>query len=334
MNMTRSPNSSKCASVPDLNSGDDADFNVTQRNFKRKQPDCDLRRDISALSEEFKKSMSFLSTEIRDQFSNINSNISNLRNEFNNLATTSSEIQSELKQLRSEFSITKKDISILNTKHIELSKFVDDLKSSVEFNSANITDAVKRTKEMESKIVASASEPIVALTNKIDRLEQQARQCNIEIGNLPEKRGENLVLLMESIASAINVPIAQRDIVAIHRVPHAHAHNSRPKNIIVKFTSRLLRDNVLSAYRLSKGITSDRIGLAGTQCRIYMNEHLTLHNKELFRKCRVAAKTNNFKYVWVRNATVLVKKSDDSPTFAVHSENDICIKFRSSIDSS
>lgn len=327
--MLLSPNSSKCQSVPDLYSADDADPNVTQRIFKRKQPDCDLRRDISALSEEFKRSMSFLTTEIRDQFSNINSSISNLRNDFNNLATTSSQIQSELKELRSDFFNTKQDISILNTKHLELSKVVDDLKSSVEFNSANIIDTVKRTKEMESKIVTSASEPIFTLVNKIDRLEQQARQCNIEIGNLPEKRGENLVVILESIAAAINIPIAQRDIVAIHRVPHAHTHNSRPKNIIVKFTSRLLRDNVLSAYRLSKGFTSDRIGLTGTQCRIYLNEHLTLRNKELFRKCRDAAKTNKFKYVWVRNATVLAKENDDSPTIAIYSEDDICNKLRS-----
>ncbi|KAJ8735953.1 hypothetical protein PYW08_006609 [Mythimna loreyi] len=325
--MMHSPKSNKCQSVPNLHSEKDAEPNVTQRNPKRKELDCELKRSISALSDEFKKSMSTLSSEIRDQFSNINSNIVNLRNEVNNLATTSSQIQSELTDLHSDFSNTKKVLSILNTKHLELSKVVDDLKSSVEFNYTNNSDAMKRVKEMESKIVSPTSEPISILISKLDRLEQQARQCNIEIGNLPEKRGENLLVILESIAAVINIPITQRDIVAIHLIPHAHTHNSRPKNVIVKFTSRLLRDNVLSAFRLAKGITSDRVGLAGTPCRIYMNEHLTLRYKELFRKCRDAAKTSKFRNVWVRNATVLVKENnnenDDSPTIAVRSEDDI-----------
>uniref|UniRef100_A0A2A4IYM6 FP protein C-terminal domain-containing protein n=1 Tax=Heliothis virescens TaxID=7102 RepID=A0A2A4IYM6_HELVI len=333
--MMLSPKDSKCLSVPDLHSSDDVDpnvnSNVKQRNSKRKQPDCELTLAISALSVELKKSLKDLRVDMRDQFTNTNTNISDLRDEFNNLSTTSTQIQNDLKELRSQFSDTKKDIATLYTKHEELSIVVSELKSSVNFNSANITDNVKRVTEMESRINTCASETISLLECKIDRLEQHARQCNIEIGNLPEKRGENLVSILESIASIISIPLTQRDIVAIHRVPHAHTQNSRPKNIIVKFNSRLLRDNMLSAYRLSKGITSDRLGLAGTQCRIYMNEHLTLRNKELFRKTREAAKTHVFKYVWVRNATVLVKETDDSPTYAIRSEDDISKNVKSKI---
>lgn len=331
--MVLSPKGNKCQSVPDLHSVEDADPNVTQRNLKRKQPDCELTLAISALSEELKRSIKALRVDMRDQFTNINTNISDLRAEFNNLSSTSSLIQNDLKELRSQFSDTKKDITALNIKHQELSHAVSEIKSSVNFNSANIIDNVKRVTEMESRISTCASETISLLENKIDRLEQHARQCNIEVGNLPEKRGENLVAIFESIASAINIPLTQRDIVAIHRVPHAHTLNSRPKNIIVKLSTRLLRDNMLSAYRLSKGITSDGIGLTGTQCRVYMNEHLTLRNKELFRKTRDAAKSNKFKYVWVRNATVLVKETDDSPTFAIRSEDEISRNVRSNSSS-
>ncbi|KAJ8704224.1 hypothetical protein PYW08_012948 [Mythimna loreyi] len=91
----------------------------------------------------------------------------------------------------------------------------------------------------------------------------------------------------------------------------------------------IMRDNLLSAYRLSKGLTTDRIGLSGTSCRIYLNEHLTLRNKDLFRKCREAAKLKKFKFVWVRNATVLVKESEDSSTFAVRTEDEISSKIKS-----
>lgn len=319
-----SPNKSQ--SSPDLHTDEDSSTvaNVTQR--KRKQPDCELTLAIVDLSAEFKKTISDLRADINNQFSKINETIGNLRDEFNILSTSYSQIQSELKELRTDYSTAKLEISSLSAKHDDLSRVVSELKSTVNFNSANCVDNAKCIADLNMSIKNSAASSVSLLESKIDVLEQQARQCNVELGNIPEKRGENLITVLESIASAINISIARNDVVAIHRVPHAHAQNNRPKNIVVKFASRLFRDNLLSAYRLSKGLTSDRIGLSGTPCRIYVNEHLTLRNKNLFRKCREAANANKFKYVWIRNATVLVKKTDDSATFAIRTETDISNK--------
>lgn len=82
------------------------------------------------------------------------------------------------------------------------SKIVTELKSTVDFID----------RKMESRISTCASETVSLLENKTDRLEQQAIQCNIQcnVQNLPEKRGENLVEILESIASAIRIPLTQR----------------------------------------------------------------------------------------------------------------------------
>lgn len=325
MSVLRSPEN-KSKSSPDLHSDNVPVSNVTQR--KRKQPDCELTVAMNTLSAELKQAILDLRADINNQFFNVNTCMNNLRDELNTLSLTSSQIQSEVMELRAEYSGMKKEISDLNEKHVELSQDVTDLKSSVNLNSDNYVDCTKRLKELESKMNSCATTTTGLLERKIDALEQQARQCNIEIANMPEKRGENLITILESIGSAVNLTISSRDIISIHRVPHAHVQNNRPKNIIVKFTSRIMRDNLLSAYRLSKGLTTDRINFSGTPCRIYLNEHLTLRNKELFRKCREAANSNKFKYVWVRNATVLVKESDDSSTFAIRTEDDISSKIR------
>ncbi|KAJ8712689.1 hypothetical protein PYW08_007993 [Mythimna loreyi] len=326
MSVLRSPEN-KCQSNPDLYSSAESGPNVTMR--KRKQPDCELTQAINSLSVELKKAILDLRTDMNNQFLNVNTCINNLRDDLNTLSATSSQIQSEVKELRAEYTRMEKDISDLKMQHTEMSQDVTDLKSSVNFNSDNYIDCVKRLKELESQSSNSTVTTIKLLEGKIDTLEQQARQCNIEIANMPEKRGENLMSILESIGSAVNMSISSGDIISIHRVPHAHAQNNRPKNIIVKFTTRIMRDNLLSAYRLSKGLTTDRIGLSGTSCRIYLNEHLTLRNKDLFRKCREAAKLKKFKFVWVRNATVLVKESEDSSTFAVRTEDEISSKIKS-----
>ncbi|XP_047041119.1 uncharacterized protein LOC124645357 [Helicoverpa zea] len=319
--MFRSP--SKAQSDPNL-SKDDEVVNVTQR--KRKQPECELTLAISALSDEVKKSLNDLRVDINSQFSGIKDSINTLRSDLNAISSDFSQMLSDVKALRLDCDAAKTDVTELKSKYSELSREVSELKSTVNFNAENNIDGAKRIADMELKIKDSGAAAISLLEGKIDKLEQQARQCNIEICNVPEKRGENLSTVLESIASAINMTLSQRDIIAIHRVPHAHSKNTRPKNIIVKFATRLLRDNMLSAYRLSRGLTSDRIGISGTPIRVYMNEHLTLRNKDLFRKCREAAQANKFKYVWIRNATILVKEMDDSATFAIHTESDISTK--------
>ncbi|XP_026744692.1 uncharacterized protein LOC113506028 [Trichoplusia ni] len=325
--MIRSPDSKISKSNPDLCTSIETGTNVTQR--KRKQPDCEFTQAIAVLSAELKKNIDDLRADMNNQFTNINVNINNLREDFNTLSLTSAQIQNNVKELRAEYVAIKKDMLQLDTKHNELSQTLTEMKSTVNFNSDNYVDCERRLKDLERNMNNSAASTVELLERKIDSLEQQARQCNVEIGNMPERRGENLITVLQSIGSALNMSLTSKDIISIHRVPHAHAQNNRPKNVIVKFNSKLMRDNVLSAYRLSKGLTSDRIGLSGSPCRIYMNEHLTLRNKDLFRKCRAAAMSNKFKFVWVRNATVLVKESEDSSTFAIRTEDDISKKIKS-----
>lgn len=71
---------------------------------------------------------------------------------------------------------------------------------------------------------------------------------------------------MERLSREINYPNASSNIVSVHRVPHADRQNLRPKNIIVKFATRVIRDNVISAFRAKRGVPWQ-------PCTIYCIEH-------------------------------------------------------------
>ncbi|CAG4981430.1 unnamed protein product [Parnassius apollo] len=179
---------------------------------------------------------------------------------------------------------------------------------------------------MDGTIRQSTEQSSLTISNletKVDYLEQQARQCNIEICNIPETRSENFLNIMGSISMAINFPISQKDILSIHRVPHAHRQTNKPKNVIVKLSSRILRDNVLAAFRKVKTLKTDQLGLTGSTMTVYMNEHLTLKKKQLFRKTRDLAAMHQYKYVWVRNATILVREQDGDTAFAIRTDDDL-----------
>lgn len=297
--------------------------NITQR--KRKQPESEITNAINSLTKDIDKKFNELRCYIDCTMSKLSDNITSIKTDLASVTQATSEIKNELSSLRLDHVKLEKHVTALEDKHNTLIQDITGLQNSLQNTSDLQGDLQKQVDSITMKNVSKDifEETVLGLEIKIDTLEQQARQCNVEICNVPERRSENLITLMENISTKINCSINQRDIIAIHRVPHAHKESNKPKNIVVKLSSRILRDNLLSAFRLAKGVKTDQLGISGTVQSVYMNEHLTLKNKRLFRTCREAANKNNFKFVWVKHATILVREKDGTPAMAIRSPQDI-----------
>ncbi|KAF9420854.1 hypothetical protein HW555_003040 [Spodoptera exigua] len=240
--------------------------------------------------------------------------------------TMRAEVKIIVSELRKEIDDLRKQLDELKLSKQTVATFsrdISDLKTSMQFHADEQADIKKCINDISLEGSKQSSLVIDNLVAKIDSMEQQARNCNAEICNVPEKRGENLLNIIEMVGSAVRFPICQKDIVSIHRVQHATQQGNKPKNIVVKFASRILRDNLISAYRLTKTLKAEQIGLPGSSATIYINEHLTLKNKQLFRKTREVAASHNYKYVWIKNSTILVRKMDGTSTFAIRTEDDV-----------
>lgn len=216
-----------------------------------------------------------------------------------------------------------------NEKLSHFTKEFTDLKSAIHLITQQYDDlnmkavqADKRLAGLEDQ-VASWDLRVSRLESSINTLEQQARQCNVEIHNLPERRSENLFTILESVSNEIKYQVKKQDVVAVHRVPHADSKNSRPKNIIVKFGSRMMRDDFIAAARRAKELTTGHLKISGPPQKIYINEHLTLYNKILFRDARVAAAKCGFKFSWAKHGSIFVRRSDTSPVIAIRSSLDL-----------
>ncbi|XP_013198361.2 uncharacterized protein LOC106141255 [Amyelois transitella] len=243
----------------------------------------------------------------------INANMSAIRVE---LHTSLGEIKTEIMTLRQDYISLKTTVNTMDTE-------LKSLKYSVQVQSEEHSSLARRVDELSKTADEQTCQVVSQFEHKIDALEQQARQCNIEMCNIPERRNEDLMGIVNAIGDAIKSQVTQRDIVSVHRVPHAQQGGRQPKNIIVKFLTRLQRDNFLSNFRRIKSLSTDKVGIPGTPSTIFINEHLTLQRKQLFRKCREAAREHHFKYVWIKNATILMRERDDSPALAVRGEVDL-----------
>ncbi|XP_063634820.1 uncharacterized protein LOC134805445 [Cydia splendana] len=166
------------------------------------------------------------------------------------------------------------------------------------------------------------------LQTKLDDLDQSARICNIEVQNIPEKKGENLVQLAGDIGRLIGITLSDDKIKAIHRTAH-NVPSDRPKNIVIQLNSRRLRDDVIAAARARRELSTADLFPKTTAAdvarvqRFYINEHLTLKKKNLFVEARMQASEKGYKYVWVKNANIMVRKTDDSRVINIRSENDL-----------
>ncbi|XP_045537129.1 uncharacterized protein LOC123721709 [Papilio machaon] len=292
MSLQRTP-PGKFASDTDIPATIDIGF-VNSR--KRKQPDCDGAQTLDCI-ERLSKTISNELTKITSTLTDINNKMTKLQNDNININKSLGETNERLSEIEKSLN------------------FLSERQDGFETRLKALEGQITRTPDLTIQLAT--------IENKISLMEQQARQCNLEISNIKERRGENLVQIVENLGNIIKQPIRAADVVAVHRVPHADQNNKRPKNIIVKFTSRILRDNFISASRATKGLNSTMLSITGSPAPLYVNEHLTLNNKILFRQSREAAKKHGFRYVWVKHGVILARKTDTSPVIAIRTDQDI-----------
>ena len=118
----------------------------------------------------------------------------------------------------------------------------------------------------------------------------------------------------------LGVEVTRSDISAIHRIGifsgPSGASSTRSTPVIVRFTSRDVRDSVYAAR------TSLRHHNSNAQCRVYINEHLTDQNAQLFKKARGLVRAKRIRKAWSFKGTVYIKVLDSDPPKRILCDDD------------
>ncbi|KAF9406251.1 hypothetical protein HW555_013310 [Spodoptera exigua] len=165
----------------------------------------------------------------------------------------------------------------------------------------------------------SLTKSISDITKRMNILEQHARSNNVEIQCIPEHPSENLINTVLQLGKVIKCDIKDTDIQLTTRIAKKDANNKRPKSVLVKFTSPRVRDTFLAAsLQFNKNnpkskLNSSHLGIANDKpVPIYVVEHLSPENKALHAATRVRAKELGYRFVWVRNGRIFIKKDENS----------------------
>lgn len=217
------------------------------------------------------------------------------------------ELLTELRQLRQEVT----DVKQQNT----------EIKHQV----SSISETLTQTLKEHSQQLRNAELEISSLKNTVDHLHQQlATQQQVglrkalEISGVAETNGENLSHILITASKKIGVELSESDIDEVARVgPKSpktaknHSQNQTPRPIVAKLTRKLKRDELIKSAK-SRRLTSEHL-VDGQITPVFFNERLTKENRQLFRDARVRTKEYEFRYCWVRNGGVYVRKADSKP---------------------
>lgn len=237
-----------------------------------------------------------------------------LKHELLSLKTQNNTVSACMENINEKFKEFQEALSFISNQF-------EHMKSELYEKNAVIETLEKKNTAMEATISD--------LSCRLTLVEQQLRDSNIEINGLPEHRTENLAKTVLQLAQTVKCDLKDNDVLHATRVAKMNKDNSSPRSVVVKLPSTRIRDTLLAAVtRFNKDnpknkLSSEHIGIGGSRVPVFVAEHLTPSNKFLHAATRKKAKELGYKFVWVRNGRIQVRKDETSQAILIRSLDDL-----------
>lgn len=198
---------------------------------------------------------------------------------------------------------------------------INDIKKSIEFMSTkfdsllseinNVKDELKEVRKENDFLKREINE----LGVRLQDLEQYNRRDNIVLYGVPSTNNESVNEIVKTVSTIIGADGCFEDVSVTHRLP-TRPGKPRP---IVRFAKRSSRDLWLSRFREEAKNNKEGFGLpTQTICQQFQpglvtaSDHLTPFMKNLFNKTKLTAREKGYKFTWVKDCKIFVRKNENS----------------------
>lgn len=196
-----------------------------------------------------------------------------------------------------------------------MAKLVEiDLKHEELFH--KYTDIVAKYEEQVEVNRAMQTE-LSDIKKQLNRREQKDLNNNLIISGVPYKAEENLKDIVSTVARAMNVKLESKDIT-VYRIGNKNT-NEIPIKVI--FENPVDKVN-LCASKFKKNLTTKELGFQINK-KVFLNHDLTKHNLDLYKKAKIFQRDNNYKYLWIRDGKIFLRKEDNSKIILLEDTNDL-----------
>lgn len=223
-------------------------------------------------------------------------------------------------------SVEKKltDIKDQNTK-IQTSN--NEIGSSLDCLFHQIKEVEKKMDRLERERQITQTQ-ITQLEEKNDSLERIIRKTSVEIRGVPKRAKEvkqDLLDMVNSLMRTTELEFAPGDIKDVFRLPTKDTATT--STVVLEFTNIFIKDKFLkstkkyNSYHKPSQLSSTHLGLTGTQTPLFISEHLTSKAKRLLFLARNFAQTENYRFCWVSNGRIFLRKKEGERHILVKNES-------------
>ncbi|CAH2106257.1 unnamed protein product [Euphydryas editha] len=293
--------------------------NITLRKNERKRKHGEELTDMfQDFKDDIKGTLQTWKLEFEQELKNLNKLfVNDIKEELNKLSSNTNDLKREVAGISRDFSVIKEEFLSLRSSVEFTSTQYDDMNTKL----SAFSNDIKKIKAMETELIEVRNQ-CRALQEILNINDQRDRLLNLEFVGVPETKEEDLHDLTMKIAQAANVTINSCDIIQANRVSPRVKMQGRTRTIVVKFRSRLIKDNIFSGARKNR-ITTKTLDIPGNPVPVFVNEHLTPYNKTLLKKLKAVAKDKAIQYVWTKNGRIYSRKNNLSPAVHIQTEEDI-----------
>lgn len=164
------------------------------------------------------------------------------------------------------------------------------------------------------------------LEQHFERADFESRRKNLMISNVPENIPFNTYQLVNKIGDIIECSLDRSDIICCKRLK-----NNRSR-ILIRFNSINKRNLFFEAYfkhlkktttRNVNHLTAKMLKISESNIKLYITEHLTKFNTNIFMKCRNFKRDGRIAECFTKRGLVFIKKNRDTNPELINNIEDI-----------
>ncbi|XP_039287801.1 uncharacterized protein LOC120352170 [Nilaparvata lugens] len=158
------------------------------------------------------------------------------------------------------------------------------------------------------------------LQRAVSDLQQYTRSNCLELHNYPQEKNEDLIGVVKSVSKALGHELTDMQIDNCHRLPTRDQKKTPP--IIIKLTRRIDKEEILRRRRVKRDFSTRHLNLP-SDIPLYVNESLAPERRKVLALAKVAKTEKAYKYLWIRNGKILMRKSDGKPVISLETVDDL-----------
>lgn len=206
-----------------------------------------------------------------------------------------------------------------------MEKKLSELTDLVDFISEKYDKICEHQSSTEKKIKALENQNAYlekcnkSLEERVNELEEKDKEKKVELSGLEKKNNEDISKVVAQLAQ--NLHLDTSEIEHAERVGREKPGSEKPALVVVTLKTKNARNKWIEKRKIN--LTNGQIYGTNNNNRIYINENLTRYKRNLLWATKIQLK-NIYKYIWVQDGKILIRKSDDQKKItSIRSETDI-----------